>query len=190
MYFLLKEALWQTVKAAINCRKHNMTFHHGLRTFHRKALHFGKNKISKAGKTLITIKRVCKVFCWNILEIFFCKQCRLSLIWVNTVCRTTDSKTIIRSISADDMPSQFPISGPYRPASETPFGWRFACGPIVPRFYMLILGIRMLITNSSGTKTAQEILDEQPRLMRACVSRILETGMKIQFLSQIQAYSL
>ena len=27
--------------------------------------------------------------------------------------------------------------GHYRPASETPFGWRFACGPIVARFYVL-----------------------------------------------------
>ena len=38
--FLPKEALWQTVKAAMNCRKHNTTFHQGLRTFQRKALHF------------------------------------------------------------------------------------------------------------------------------------------------------
>ena len=29
------------------------------------------------------------------------------------------------------------ISGHYRPASETPFGWRFACEPIVARFYVL-----------------------------------------------------
>ena len=29
------------------------------------------NKISKAEKTLFTIKLVCFVFCWNILEIFF-----------------------------------------------------------------------------------------------------------------------
>ena len=29
------------------------------------------NKISKAENTLITIKHVCFVFCWNILEIFF-----------------------------------------------------------------------------------------------------------------------
>ena len=87
------------------------------------------------------------------------------------------------------MPSQYPISGYYRPASETPFGWRFACGPIVARFYVLTIGIRRLITNSSGTKTAQEILDEQ--LMRACVSQhsLLKAGMKMQFLSQMQAYS-
>ena len=32
--------------------------------------------------------------------------------------------------------SQHPISGHYLPASETPFGWRFACGPIVARFYV------------------------------------------------------
>ena len=118
-------------------------------------------------KMLNTIKPVCFVFCWNILEIFFCKQCRLSLIWVNTVCRSTDSKTIKWSTSADDMPSQYPISGYNRPAREMPFGWCFACRPIVARFTCL-LGIRRLITNSSGTKTAQEILEEQ--LMRACVS--------------------
>ena len=116
---------------------------------------------------LNTIKPVCFVFCWNILEIFFCKQCRLSLIWVNTVCRSTDSKTIKWSTSADDMPSQYPISGYNRPAREMPFGWCFACRPIVAR-YTCLLGIRRLITNSSGTKTAQEILEEQ--LMRACVS--------------------
>ena len=118
-------------------------------------------------KMLNTIKPVCFVFCWNILEIFFCKQCRLSLIWVNTVCRSTDSKTIKWSTSADDMPSQYPISGYNRPAREMPFGWCFACRPIVAR-YTCLLGIRRLITNSSGTKTAQEILEEQ--LMRACVS--------------------
>ena len=28
-----KKALWQTVKAAMNCPKHDMTFHQGLRTF-------------------------------------------------------------------------------------------------------------------------------------------------------------
>ena len=95
---------------------------------------------------LNTIKPVCFVFCWNILEIFFCKQCRLSLIWVNTVCRSTDSKTIKWSTSADDMPSQYPISGYNRPAREMPFGWCFACRPIVARFTCL-LGIRRLITN-------------------------------------------
>ena len=71
------------------------------------------------------------------------------------------------------MPSQYPISGHYRPESETPFRWRFACGSIVARFLRAYWVIRRLITNSSGTKTAQEILDEQPRLMRACVSSIL-----------------
>ena len=35
------------------------------------------------------------------------------------------------------MLSEYPISGHYRPASETPFGWRFACGPIVAQFYVL-----------------------------------------------------
>ena len=39
-----------------------------------------------------------------------------------------------------------------------------------PDFTTCLLGIRRLITSSSGTKPAQEILDEQPRLMRACVS--------------------
>ena len=38
------------------------------------------------------------------------------------------------------MPSQYPISGRYRPASETPFGWCFACGPIVARFYDVLTG--------------------------------------------------
>ena len=38
---------------------------------------------------------------------------------------------------ADDMPSQYSISGHYRPASKTPFGWRFACGLISVRFYVL-----------------------------------------------------
>ena len=42
--FLLKDALWQTVKAAMNCRKHNTTFHQGLHTFQRKALHFGNKQ--------------------------------------------------------------------------------------------------------------------------------------------------
>ena len=35
------------------------------------------------------------------------------------------------------VPSQHPISGHYRPASEMPFGWPFAGGPIVSRFYGL-----------------------------------------------------
>ena len=43
--FLLKEAHWQTVKAAMKCRqKHNTTFNQGLRTFQRKALHFGNKQ--------------------------------------------------------------------------------------------------------------------------------------------------
>ena len=29
------------------------------------------------------------------------------------------------------------IWGPYRPTSETPFEWRFACGPIVACFYLI-----------------------------------------------------
>ena len=41
LYFLVKEALWETEKAALNCRKYNTTFHQGLRTFQRKGLHFG-----------------------------------------------------------------------------------------------------------------------------------------------------
>ena len=36
--------------------------------------------------------------------------------------------------------------------------------------FTCLVGIVRLITISSGTKTAQEILDEQPRLMRTCVS--------------------
>ena len=44
LYFLLKEALWETVKAALNCRKYNTTFHQGLRTFQRKGLHFGNKQ--------------------------------------------------------------------------------------------------------------------------------------------------
>ena len=36
-------------------------------------------------------------------------------------------------------PNQHTSSGPYRPTSETPFKWRFACGPIVARFYIYIL---------------------------------------------------
>ena len=34
--FLIKEALWQTVKAAMNCRKHNTPFHQVLCTFREK----------------------------------------------------------------------------------------------------------------------------------------------------------
>ena len=49
------------------------------------------------------------------------------------------------------------------------FCLRVDSGPIFP----CLLGIRRLITNYSGTKTAQEILDEHPRQMRACVSSIL-----------------
>ena len=40
----LKQALWQTVKAVMNCRKHNTTFHQDLRTFQRKALHLGNKQ--------------------------------------------------------------------------------------------------------------------------------------------------
>ena len=32
------------------------------------------------------------------------------------------------------LPSQQTVTGHYRPASETPFKWRFAGGPIVARF--------------------------------------------------------
>ena len=34
----------------------------------------------------------------------------------------------------------------------------------------MLTGYSQAYKSSSGTKTAQEILDEQPRLMRACVS--------------------
>ena len=91
LYFLLKEALWQTVKAAMNCSKQNATFHQGLRTFQGKAFHFG-NKHNLKG---LRPKNANCLFC--LLEHFrnlFCKQLRLSLIWVNTVCCSTDSKTI------------------------------------------------------------------------------------------------
>ena len=37
----------------------------------------------------------------------------------------------------DKGPSQHQISGHYLSASETPFGWCFARGPIVARLYML-----------------------------------------------------
>ena len=39
-------------------------------------------------------------------------------------------------------PSQHPILGHYQPASETPFRWRFAGGPIVARFYVLSRNVR------------------------------------------------
>ena len=86
--FLLKEALW-VKKAALNCRKYNTTFHQGLRTFQRKGLHFGNEQNHKKNTNH---NKTC-LFCP--LEIFFANSVgRLSLIWVNTVCRSTDSKTI------------------------------------------------------------------------------------------------
>ena len=39
-------------------------------------------------------------------------------------------------IWSESKPSQNPIAGHNRPASETPFGWRFADRPLVPRFYV------------------------------------------------------
>ena len=82
------------------------------------------------------------------------------------------------------------MPGHYRPASETPFGWRFACGPIVARFYVLSPGIRRLITK---TRTAQEILDEQPRFICDPVYpsiRCSHTQSRYEdaILTQIQAY--
>ena len=56
---------------------------------------------------------------------------------------------------------------------------------------MYLLGNRRLITK---TMTAQEILDEQSMLMRACISEhsllaySKQVYMKMQFVSQIQAY--
>ena len=41
------------------------------------------NKISKAEKTRITIKRVCFVFCWNILEIFFANS--VGSVWSGSI---------------------------------------------------------------------------------------------------------
>ena len=38
---------------------------------------------------------------------------------------------------ANNLDSDQLILGHYLPASETPFGWRFAGGPIVVRFYVL-----------------------------------------------------
>ena len=69
--FLLNEALWQTVKAAMNCRKHNTTFQQGLHTFQRKALHFGNKQNLLGRKNANHNRRACFVFCWNILELFF-----------------------------------------------------------------------------------------------------------------------
>ena len=42
------------------------------------------NKISKAENTLITILSSA-----GTIYKYFCKHCRLSMIWVNTVCRST-----------------------------------------------------------------------------------------------------
>ena len=67
------------------------------------------------------------------------------------------------------MPSQYQISGYYRPPAKRCSDGVLLAGLYWPDFTCL-LGIRRLITSSSGTKAAQEILDEQPRLMRACVS--------------------
>ena len=51
LYFLLKEALWQKVKVAMNYCKHNSTFHQGLRTFQTEKHYILEiNKISKANK--------------------------------------------------------------------------------------------------------------------------------------------
>ena len=43
----------------------------------------------------------------------------------------------IRGYVRSSRPYYNPISGHYRSASETPFGWRFAGGPIVARFYVI-----------------------------------------------------
>ena len=173
----------------MNCRKHNATFHQALRTFQRKALHFG-NKQNLYGRKNTNHNKTC-LFCL-LLEHFrniFCKQCMLSLIWVNTVCHSMDSKTSLRLTPADDMPSQYPISGHYRPASETPFGWRFACGPIVARFYMLAGYSQANYKDKDSTGDFRRTTKAYASLcVRAFAARILKAGMKIQFLSQIQAY--
>ena len=38
-------------------------------------------------------------------------------------------------------PSQHPISGHYRPTSETPFGWRFANEPIILAGFYVLTGL-------------------------------------------------
>ena len=92
------------------------------------------------------------------------------------------------------MPSQYPISGHYRPASETPFGWRFACGPIVARFYDVLTGYmqanKKFFWHRDSTGDLGRTTEAHASLcIRAFAARILKAGMKIQFLSQIQAYS-
>ena len=67
------------------------------------------------------------------------------------------------------MPSQYQISGYYRPPAKRRSDGVLLAGRYWPDFTCL-LGIRRLITSSSDTKAAKEILDEQPMLMRACVS--------------------
>ena len=123
MYFLLKEALWQTVRAAMNCRKYNTTFHQGLRTFQRKALHFG-NKQNLQGRKNAYHNKTCQ-FCL-LLEHF-------RNIFANSVAHSDLGQYCLPLYRHQ----KYQISDHYRPASETPFRWRFACGPIAARFYVL-----------------------------------------------------
>ena len=87
------------------------------------------------------------------------------------------------------MPSQYPISGHFRPASEAPFGWRFACGTILARFYVLIGYSQANYKDKDSTGDFGRTAEAYASLcIRAFAARILKAGIKMQFLSQIQAY--
>ena len=93
----------------------------------------------------------------------------LSLIWVNTVAALWTEKLINgrprQMICQAGIQSRATIGPPAKRRSD---GFLLV-GRYWPDFTCL-LGIHRLITK---TRTVQGILDEQPRLMRACVSEHL-----------------
>ena len=87
------------------------------------------------------------------------------------------------------MPSQYPISGHYRPPAKRRSDGVLLCGPIVAQFNVLNGYSQANYKDKDSTGDFGRTVEAYASLcIRAFADRILKAGMKMQFLSQIQAY--
>ena len=132
-----------------------------------------------AEKTLITIKRVCFVFRNIFLQTVYAQSD------LGQYCLPLYGQQNYLTVDLGRwyaQPVAYPISGHYRPASETPFAWRFACGPIVARFYVFTGYSQANYKDKDSTRDFGRTTEAYASLcIRAFAARILKQVWRCNF---------
>ena len=142
-----------------------------------------------AEKTLITIKRVCFVFCWNILDFFFANS--VCSVWSRSILFAAQWTAKLFNGRPWQMicPASSRSGATIGPLAKRGSDGVLLCRLIVTWFYVLTGYSQANYKDKDNTGDFGRTTQAYASLcIRAFAARILKAGMKMQFLSKIQAY--